>query len=57
MNFKEISMATSITAVVDAECWREYVIVARQISTLSKQYPNSDYGVYCSFAFVDDGTT
>ena len=50
-------MATSITAVVDAECWREYVIVARQISTLSKQYPNSDYEVYCSFAFVDDGTT
>ena len=45
-------MATSTTAVVDAESWGEYVIGARQISTLSKQYPNSDYGVCRSFAFV-----
>ena len=45
-------MATSTTAVVDAESWGEYVIGARQISTLSKRYPNSDYGVSRSFAFV-----
>ena len=45
-------MATSTTAVVDVESWGEYVIGARQISALSKQYPNSDYGVSRLFAFV-----
>ena len=39
-------------AVVDAESWGQYVTVTRQISTLSKLGPNSDYGVSCSNAFA-----
>ena len=51
-DFKQITTATSTTAVVDAESWGEYVTVARQISTLSKWHPSSDYGVSCSLSFA-----
>ena len=51
-DFKEIATATSTTAMVDTESWGEYVAVVRQISTLSKRFPNSDYGVSRSFAFA-----
>ena len=46
-DFKQIA-----TAMVDTESWGEYVAVVRQISTLSKRHPNSDYGVSRSFAFA-----
>ena len=45
-------MATSTTAMVDAESWGEYVTAAHQISTFSKWHPNSDKGVSHSFAFT-----
>ena len=48
-DFKQIATATSLLAVVDAESWGEYITVARQISTVSKRHPNSDYGVSRSF--------
>ena len=51
-DFKQIATATSTTAMVDTESWGEYVAVVRQISTLSKRHPNSDYGVSRSFAFA-----
>ena len=50
--FKQITMATSTAAVVDAESWEEYVTVARQISTLSKWHPSNGYGVSCSLSFA-----
>ena len=34
----QIATATSTTTVVDAESWRDYVSVTRQISTLRKQW-------------------
>ena len=43
--FKQIAKATITSAVAAADSWREYVTVARQISTLSKRHPNSVYGV------------
>ena len=49
---KQITIATSGTGVMDADFWGEYVSVACQISTLSKQCPNGDYGVCPSFAFT-----
>ena len=48
-DFKQIASATSLLAVVDVESWGEYITVARQISTVSKRHPNSDYGVSRSF--------
>ena len=51
-DFKQITIATSTTAVVDADSRGEYVIVAHKILTLSNQCPNIDYGVSCSFAFA-----
>ena len=43
---------TSTTAVEDTESWGEYITVALQISALSKQRSNSEYGVSRSFAFA-----
>ena len=43
---------TSTTAIEDRESWGEYITVALQISTLSKQRSNSDYVVSRSFAFA-----
>ena len=51
-DFKQITTATSTTAVVDAESWGEYVTVVRQISTLSIWHPSSDYGVSCPLSFA-----
>ena len=51
-DFKQIAMATSTTAMVDAESCEEYVTTAHQISTFSKWHPNSDKGVSRSFAFT-----
>ena len=48
----QITMATFLTEVIDIESRGEYATVAHQISTLSKLYPNSNYGVSCSFAFA-----
>ena len=48
----KMAMATSATAMVDAESWGEYVTAAHQISTFSKWRPNSDKGVSRSFAFT-----
>ena len=55
-DFKQIASATSLLAVVDAESWGEYITVARQISTVSKRHPNSDYGVSRSFTFAASKT-
>ena len=55
-DFKQIATATSLLAVVDAESWGEYITVARQISTVSKRHPNSDYGVSRSFTFAASKT-
>ena len=41
-------MATSTSAMVDAESWGEHVTAAHQISTLSKWRPNSDKGLSCA---------
>ena len=49
-DFKQIATATSLLAVV------EYITVARQISTVSKRHPNSDYGVSRSFTFAASKT-
>ena len=38
-DFKQITTATSTTAVVDVESWGEYITVACQISTLSRAAP------------------
>ena len=38
-DFKQITTATSSTAVVDVESWGEYITVACQISTLSRAAP------------------
>ena len=51
-DFKQIATTTCITVVVDTESWGEYLTIAQQISSLSKGQPNSDYWVYCSFAFT-----
>ena len=48
----QITMATFLTAVIEIESWGEYAAVAHQISTLSKLYPNSNYGDSRSFAFT-----
>lgn len=48
----QITMATFLTEVMDIESWGGYAAVAHQISTLSKLYPNSNYGVSHSFAFA-----
>ena len=39
-DFKQITTATSPTAVVDVESWGEYITVACQISTLKGQCPD-----------------
>ena len=51
-DLKQITMATFLMEVTDIESWGEYAAVAHQISTLSKLYPNSNYGVSRSFAFA-----
>ena len=38
-DLKQITTATSTTAVVDVESWGEYITVACQISTLSRAAP------------------
>ena len=42
-DFKQITMATSTTAVVDGDSRGEYVTVAHKILTLSNRCPNIDY--------------
>ena len=51
-DFKQVVMATSNAAAVDAESWGESVTVTRKISILNKRYPNSGYEVSPSFAFA-----
>ena len=51
-DFKQITMATSTTAVVDGDSRGEYVTVAHKILTLSNRCPNIDYRISRSFAFA-----
>lgn len=48
----QITMATFLPEVIKIESWGEYAAVAHQISTLSKLYPNSNYGVSRSLIFA-----
>ena len=48
----QITMATFLPEVIKIESWGEHAAIAHQISTLSKLYPNSNYGVSRSFAFA-----
>ena len=54
--FKQMATATPTSAVAAADSRGEYVTVARQISTLSKRYLNSVYGVFGSLLSLFVGT-